>query len=358
MYGAILIPETELTKTGEADIGVLFCHNEGYSTMCGHATIALGRFLVDTQDEILFPRCKEVQKRADGQTIKLNLHAPCGLVKITVPIRYDVTTTAGDGNAVERIRADFTKSVNFLSVPSFAVCVGLELEIPMSSQWPEILNARGGKPTVTLDIAYGGAFYAIVRADDLGFQGARGRVVYDKETLRALDYATAQVKALLQERIEVLLAPVAHLVEKDIRFLYGVTVVDSAGPQEESKLNGAKGTDRNLCFFSNQQLDRSPTGSCVSARIALDITKKKIGLGDRWIFHSIVSDIRTRDHEEAFVGSAVYAKRQRLSDIPKGGIGSDTYVVQVEGKAWYVGTENFVLEEKDHIGKGFLIDAM
>lgn len=326
--------------------------------MCGHATIALGRFLVDTQDEKLFPRCKEVRRRVDGNTIRLNLHAPCGLVKITVPIRNDVTTNAGEGHAIERIRSDCTRSVSFLSVPSFAVCIGFELEIPTSSQWPEIMNVGGGKPKVTLDIAYGGAFYAIVRADELGFQGARGRVVYDKETLRALDYATAQVKALLQERIEGLLAPVAHLVEKDIRFLYGVTVIDSAGPQRGNKLNGAKGMDRNLCFFSDQQLDRSPTGSCVSARIALDVTKKKLELGDRWIFHSIVSEIHTRDNDEAFVGAAVYAKPQRLSDIPEGGIGLNAYVVQVEGKAWYVGTENFVLEENDYIGKGFLIDAM
>ena len=47
MYGTLLIPETELAATEEADIGVLFTHNEGYVTMCGHATIALGRFLLD-----------------------------------------------------------------------------------------------------------------------------------------------------------------------------------------------------------------------------------------------------------------------------------------------------------------------
>ncbi len=47
MYGALLVNETELTVKGEADIGVLFMHTQGWSTMCGHATIGLGRFLVD-----------------------------------------------------------------------------------------------------------------------------------------------------------------------------------------------------------------------------------------------------------------------------------------------------------------------
>src|SRR5262245_1524688 len=50
MYGAVLRKETELTQSGEADIGVFFLTNDGYSTMCGHATIALGRLLVDTHD--------------------------------------------------------------------------------------------------------------------------------------------------------------------------------------------------------------------------------------------------------------------------------------------------------------------
>lgn len=48
MYGAILRPNTVLVEAGMTEMGVLFCHNSGYSTMCGHASLALGRFLVDT----------------------------------------------------------------------------------------------------------------------------------------------------------------------------------------------------------------------------------------------------------------------------------------------------------------------
>jgi trans-L-3-hydroxyproline dehydratase len=83
MYGAVLRQQTELTESGEADIGVLFMTNEGYSTMCGHATIALGRFLVETHDLTVFPRRESLQLDAETQTVALRLHAPSGMVNVT-----------------------------------------------------------------------------------------------------------------------------------------------------------------------------------------------------------------------------------------------------------------------------------
>lgn len=105
MYGAILIQETELTACGEADIGVLFTTNEGYSTMCGHATIALGRFLVDVHDPTVFPRRGELTFDSESQTVELRLHAPCDLVRVTVPM-----------NSIG-CKADSTHPVSFLCVP-------------------------------------------------------------------------------------------------------------------------------------------------------------------------------------------------------------------------------------------------
>ena len=91
MYGAVLCLRTELTETGDAHIGVLFLTNEGYSTMCGHATLALGRLFIDyagvrhsgmgaldKMNQILFD--------AENKVAHVNLHAPCGLVHVTVPI--------------------------------------------------------------------------------------------------------------------------------------------------------------------------------------------------------------------------------------------------------------------------------
>ncbi|KAJ7649612.1 hypothetical protein FB45DRAFT_2 [Roridomyces roridus] len=106
MYGAILVQETELTRSGEADIGVLFCHNEGYSPMCGHASIALGRLLVDTHDLSIFPRRNGLVKDLSTGLVTLRLHAPCGIVQLSVPVKPDG-------------HSDPTRPVSFIGVPSF-----------------------------------------------------------------------------------------------------------------------------------------------------------------------------------------------------------------------------------------------
>ena len=324
--------------------------------MCGHATTALGRFLIDTQDQVLFPKCKEVQNRIEGDTIRLNLHAPCGLVKVAVPCKIGAAPEDVDSSGLPgKLQTNFKRPVSFHSVPSFAVCADLVLDLPEPRLWPEIRKARGDRPKVKLDIAYGGAFYAIVHAEELGFCGTEGRILYDKTTIMALDFATAQLKLYLQDMIQDLLAPVAHVVDKDLLFLYGVTVIDHARPLGSDMKASGKGRDRNLCFFADQQLDRSPTGSCVSARIALDVTKGKLALGDKWTFHSIVSELSPEDDAEAFVGSAVEHKQFETAG---GGKCVDAFIVQVEGRAWYVGTETFVSETEDAIGKGFLVDEI
>ena len=93
MYGALLVP----SELPEADLGVLFMHNEGYSTMCGHAVIALGRFALDYK-LVREPRSPETQ---------VNIHCPCGLVKAFV--QYANGKTGG---------------VRFHSVPAFAFATG------------------------------------------------------------------------------------------------------------------------------------------------------------------------------------------------------------------------------------------
>ncbi|KAF7590826.1 hypothetical protein BBP40_002349 [Aspergillus hancockii] len=89
MYGAIIIPDTELVQSDDAQIGTLFTHTSGVSTMCGHATIALGRFLVDTHDLSAIPRREEIKVDPVRQGVVINHHAPCGVVRITVPTTFD-----------------------------------------------------------------------------------------------------------------------------------------------------------------------------------------------------------------------------------------------------------------------------
>ncbi|KAF9067837.1 hypothetical protein BDP27DRAFT_1328128 [Rhodocollybia butyracea] len=302
MYGAILVPETELTLSGQADIGVLFCHNEGYSTMCGHATIALGRFLVDTHDIDVFPMRQTLHNRKhdEGFSTEIRLHAPCGVVYVTVP-----TTAAG--------LSDPTKPVQFRSVPSFVSSPkhGVTVDIPSHMIWPKLAEKQAAK--ITVDIAYGGAFYALVSAEELGRTYPPSVILNeDPEARRSL----------------------IHPNELDMGFLYGVTIIDtSPRPVQDEK------TETWLCFFADEQIDRSPTGSCVSAHVPLAVQQGRLQMGEWCSYDSFLS---TQYPGNAFRGRAV-------ERTEKG------YIVEVEGYAHYTGASSFVASEKvvDRMGEGF-----
>ncbi|KAF8917530.1 proline racemase [Mucidula mucida] len=300
MYGAILVPETELTRNGDADIGVLFCHNEGYSTMCGHATIALGRFLVDTRDEVLFPKRNEL-RTVNGQTL-VRLHVPCGIVHISVP-----TTAEG------RSRGDLP--IQFVGGPSFVSKRHFVASIPPNQRW-------SSKAEVRLDVAYGGAFYAIVSAEELGFPEG---IPVDGSGLGRMASAAAILKEIVGAQQDVL----KHPHERDLEFLYGVMIVDTAQGGDNGELG--------LCFFADGQVDRSPTGSCVMARVALAIEQGKLRQGEWWTYESIVS-----------LGKAGNAFRGCAVEVTDEGV-----MVRVEGKAYYTGSSVFMREELDSLGDGF-----
>ncbi|PIL36066.1 hypothetical protein GSI_01726 [Ganoderma sinense ZZ0214-1] len=286
MYGAILVPQTEKTRSGDADIGILFCHNEGYSTMCGHATIALGRFLVDTQDEAIFPRRQQIVCDPVKRECMVRLHAPCGVVDVTVP-------TLQDGG---RVQSDPEREVHFISVRSFASATGVVIEVPEELLWPELRDT--GRRAVEVDLAYGGAFYVVVEEQQLGF----GRVREGEVDLKRLDAATAAVKQLVGAKKELFQG---HGLEHDLEYLYGVIVVEKE--EGEVGLGGLEGR-LGVCFFADQQVDRSPTGSGVSARVALARAKGLLGERERVRFDSPLS-ARVGCEAGAFVGSGVGAER-------------------------------------------------
>src|SRR5215212_8766614 len=124
MYGCVLTPPV----TPAADLGVLFLHNEGYSTMCGHGVIALVTALIEAG---ALP--------ARGPQTPINLDTPAGLVRATAHL-------APDGR-VER--------VSFMNVPSFVYARDLAIELAPDQH-------------ISVDIVFGGAFYAIVPAAALG----------------------------------------------------------------------------------------------------------------------------------------------------------------------------------------------
>jgi trans-L-3-hydroxyproline dehydratase len=252
MYGVIPV-----APGADADLAVLFTHNEGYSTMCGHATVAIGRWAVDSG------RVASDQGRA-----RFRLETPCGVVKVAVEPDGPVPL------------------VSFESVPSFASHLGLTVEVP-------------GFGPVELDIAFGGAFYAILPSSRLG-----------------LAFMTTPVDDLVAAGVAITEAirgsvAIGHPDEPDLGFLYGTILTDDAMP-------GDGRPSYNLCVFAEGQIDRSPTGSGVTARMALDFAKGLVGPGMTREFRGISG--------QGFEGELVEAE----------GAGLDARAtVRVSGRAHY-----------------------
>lgn len=328
MYGAILRPDTELVRNaGPAHIGVLFMHNEGYSTMCGHATIALGRILLDTHDQSIFPRREEVPIDQATGTATLHLHAPCGLIHVTVPVTRDGS------------RSDPTRPVSFISVPSFATGRNVNIRVPPALRWPEL----GAREAVRVAFAYGGAFTCLVDAEELGFgDNGLGQPV----DVEAYNRASKALKTAIAEDSEGLYRRYfRHPVESDLGFLYTVMVVDKTLGKPEKGSNGA---ETGLCFFADQQIDRSPTGSIVAARVAYAYATGELTMGQARTYHSLVSN-STEGGTGGFVGSvveevpALYNNEQLLGPVVR---------VKIEGYAYYTGYHVFVVEKEDALGDG------
>jgi trans-L-3-hydroxyproline dehydratase len=329
MYGAILRKETELTRSGEAHIGVLFMTNEGYSTMCGHATIALGRFLVDTQDLIVFPRRNEVQYNSQLKTSVVNLHAPCGLVRITVPVTEDGT------------RSDPSRPVTFVNVPSFATGKNVRVAIPEDDRWPEL----GQRGHVLVSFCYGGAFTCLISVEELGFENLKQPIDHP-----ALNLATYNLKSVVN-RDPHHQKYMTHPEHDDLNSLYTVIVVDKGLGKE---IGNSKGAETGLCYFGDQQIDRSPTGSAVAARIAYAFATGGLEIGESWTYHSLVSN--ASNGQGGFVGTVLepmpelYDEKTMLAPPVR---------VRVGGYAFYIGSSSYISEDEDPFGTGgFLFNSL
>lgn len=274
MYGVIPVAP----DLPEADLAVLFMHNEGYSTMCGHAVIAVGRWAVDSG---------LVAAHAPETTV--NIQCPCGLVRAHV--------------AVSEGRAG---AVRFESVPAFAFALDQEVAVD------------GHDGAVRLDVGYGGAFYALLDAAVFGLDVRHSPT---RALVDAADAVTRAVKAHL---------PLRHPDDADLAFLYGTILTDGG--------DGAAAPSANICVFADRQVDRSATGSGVTARIACLRARDGLALGETRRFESVTGDV--------FTGRA-------LSDRRVGAF--EAVTVEVAGRAYYSGRARFTVEADDPLKDGFLL---
>lgn len=272
MYGCLLVTPSN----PKADVGVVFFHNEGYSTMCGHGIIGLTTAMLENN---LFP-CTE-------PTTTIRFDTPSGLV----------TATA----LVERGKL---RSVSFHNVPSFALALDQIIEIPEVG-------------LVHYDLGFGGAFYAFCQAEALGLS------LVPKNSRHIKDLGMAIKQAIIAERT------ITHPTEPDLGFLYGTIFV---GPAQSPEADV-----RQVCIFADGALDRSPTGTGVSAHLALLRAKGNLQIGDSRQFESILGT--------QFCGTLV----EETTIAPHPAI-----IPKVEGQAYITGKHEFLCDPDDPLRNGFL----
>ena len=212
MYGALL---TEPVTPG-AHAGVLFMHNEGWSTMCGHGVIAVTTIAVERG--LMW---NSGAARDDG-AVELVLDVPAG------PVQAIATTATVDG----RSRVG---EVAFRNVPSFVLAAGVPVQL-------------GGR-IFTADVSYGGAFYAIVDAEAAGLSIDVAKL----PELKRMGMAIArEVERVLK---------VVHPSEPGLAGIYG-TIFTAPAQAAGAHL-------RNVTVFADAEVDRSPCGSGTAAVMAV-----------------------------------------------------------------------------------------
>ena len=223
MYGCFVTEPVD----GGADLGVLFFHNAGYSTACGHGTIALATAALETG---MLPSTE--------RETELVLDVPSG--------RLPVLVTVTDGR-VGRVR--------FRNVPSFV--------------YAERLSAETSGGTVVADVAYGGAFYAFVDAAEIGLP-------VEPANLTAFIELGREIKRSLEASHDVV-----HPLEPELRDVYGVVFFQQEA--REPVLH-----ERNVAIFADGEVDRSPCGSGTSARLALLASSGALAPGEPFVNASII----------------------------------------------------------------------
>lgn len=273
MYGAII---TEPEKNS-SDFGVIFMHNDGYSTGCGHAVIAISKILIETSAiDIVEPETE------------INMDVPSGTIRSFVEVKNKII-----------------QSIRFINVPSFVEKMDAKIFIPKYGN-------------INYDLAFGGAYYAIVNADSVGLNN-------DSTTTSNVIELGMKIKNAIASEVKI-----KHPNMDEMNFLYGT--IFTFNPI--NKNNHSK----NICVFANGEVDRSPTGTGVSARAAVHFARNEINVNETIKIESII-------------GSTFEVKvidKIKIGDV-------NAIIPEVKGNANIIGKNTFWIDPSDSIGQGFML---
>ncbi|KRE07987.1 hypothetical protein ASE63_21890 [Bosea sp. Root381] len=218
--------------SADADFGIIFVHNEGYSDHCGHGVIALATAAVELG----------WVERTEPET-RIGIDAPCGFIEAFV---------AWDGKRAAGVR--------FVNVASYLLHADVSVDTPSFGR-------------VTGDIAFGGAFYFYTDGRPFGLS-------IRPDNAEALIRFGAEVKTAANAKF-----PVVHPEIPELNHIYG-TIIDGEPTDPRS-------TQANCCIFADRQLDRSPTGSGTAGRAALLFAKGRLAADGVLVNESIVGSVMT-----------------------------------------------------------------
>ncbi len=273
MFGSILTQPT----MDEADIGIIFMDGGGYLNMCGHGSIGAATVAVETG---MVPVTEPVTE--------LTLEAPAGLVKAKVKVE--------NGKA---------KEVSIVNVPAFLYKRDVEVDVP-------------GIGKVTMDISFGGSFFAIVKSESLGLD------ICAANAQKIIEVGMNIIKAV-NEQVEIQHPTLPHIKTVDLAEIYGPA-------------KSADATLQNAVVFGQGQLDRSPCGTGTSAKLATLYAKGQLKMNEDFIYESIL--------QTKFKGKVI--GETKVGDY-------DAIIPEISGSAFITGHNQFFIDPEDPVKYGFIL---
>lgn len=272
MSGGFLYPPTQ----DDTDVGILFIETSGCLPMCGHGTIGIVTFGLENG---------LIQPRVPG---KLRCEVPAGVIEI------DYRTEG------KRVTA-----VKITNVPAYLAARDITIDVPDFGP-------------LTLDVSYGGNFYAIIEPQG-AYQGL------DALGAARIVELSGKVRQLVREKVE----PV-HPVDPTIHGVSHVLWADAP--------KGEGGDARNAVFYGDRAIDRSPCGTGTSARMAQLAARGRLKPGDRFV-------------HESYIGSRFTGRVEAATELG----GAPAIIPSIEGSAIATGFNTIWIDREDAFWNGFQV---
>jgi proline racemase len=273
MFGSIITQPCD----PEADFGIIFMDGGGYLNMCGHGTIGAITASIETG-----------MIEAKEPITNVVMESPAGIVRAEATVK--------DGKV---------KEVSFVNVPAFLYKKDVEVELE-------------GVGKVKFDISFGGSFFAIVNAKQLGLK-------VKPENAAKLTELALKLRDVINKEVKIQHPTLAHIKTVDLVEIYD----EATNPTANYK---------NVVIFGQGQVDRSPCGTGTSAKLATLHAKGELKQGEKFVYESILGTL--------FKGEIVGTTK----------VGEyDAVIPKISGAAFITGFNHFVIDPEDPVKHGFIL---